>query len=260
MKTETIPYAHILPGGICDFSSGGVVFLFLEYRENVIDLLNQITRHIQKMDVKILTIIEKNLNLQLRSISWDVHGNVCFADDPGLRPEYRTNYHAMDLWDYYYAVWHSQEYWNSIPGKTGNLPLPHPDLFWKIIRFGTRLRELHSLKAKPTALTITVSDSENNLILSMETRFVLQNNMDKEGRLHLNDDLYLDGISRQAWEYQLAGVKPLQRWFIHHMNQSVSSHDIEILAGIIKSVEETRSIQITLDQLFSKYIPRGLHI
>ncbi len=251
MNSESISNSHILPGEICDFSSGGAIFLFLEYPGKTIDLLNQITHHIQKMDLGILNKIEKRLDLQLRSASWDVQGNVCFADDPDLRPEYRTNFHAMDLWDYYYAVWHSQQYWNSIPGKNGNLPLPHPDYFWRTIRFGTRLREIHLLKTGHPTHKITLSDSENKVVQPMEVRFVKAANVDTEGRLFLNDNLYLDHISRLAWEYQLAGVEPLPRWFKEHMNEPVSSHDLEILAGIIESVEETYSIQTILDHILT---------
>lgn len=247
MNSENILNTHIVPGGICDFPSGGGVFLFLEYPGKAVDLLNRITHHIQNLDIEILSDIEKKLDLQLRSASWDVHGNVCFADDPNLRPEYRTNFHALDLWDYYYAVWHSQVYWDSGPAKAGYLPLPHPDYFWNLIRLGTRLREIHSSKTKHSNYQITLSDPKNSFVLTLRDRFRITEEGDTHGRLYVNDRSYLEHISRIAWEYQLAGIKPLPRWLNEHRHQSLSSHDLEALATIIEAVEETHSIQSRLD-------------
>lgn len=64
-------------------------------------------------------------------------GNVCFANNTELRPEFRQNFTAVELLDYVYAFTHSSFYKESrkvaITSET--------DLFWKLVKIGSCFRK-----------------------------------------------------------------------------------------------------------------------
>src|SRR5690606_12739638 len=141
-----LSFAHIIPAGICDSIPEDLPFLFFHQRDEQYGLLDRIARHIENLDSIIIAKLELSLNLQFTRTTRDSHGNVCFAGDPNLRPEYRTIFHAIDLWDYYYALWHSPVYWESEKGRKGFLPFPSREHFWNRTRLGNYFRILHSSK------------------------------------------------------------------------------------------------------------------
>ncbi len=139
-----LSFAHIIPAGICDSIPEDLPFLFFHQRDEQYGLLDRIARHIENLDSIIIAKLELSLNLQFTRTTRDSHGNVCFMNDPYLRPEYRTGFHPIDLWDYYYAMWHSKSYYRLKGDRARELPLPHSNLFWQMVALGSRLRNIHS--------------------------------------------------------------------------------------------------------------------
>lgn len=250
----TISYNHIIPNDLWD-SASDTIFLFFFHPDKTINLLNQITYHIQGMDKNRLQIIEKTLNMHIRPSSWDSQGNICFSDYPDLRPEFRTTFQPIDLWDYYYALWHSMEYWNNEFDKGDDMPLPNPDLFWEIVQLGARLRDIHSRKSAPKNHSTGISSTPNKMVQLVNGRFKLANPNEKEGCLYLNEDLYLSKVSKLDWEYQLSDIQPLHKWCQRHVDKNLSPLDFEELLRLIDSISKTRKLQKTIDDYFSKTVP-----
>jgi len=72
----------------------------------------------------------------------DATGEVCFANEPGLRPEFRQSFTATDLLDYIYAVLHNSNKHGEFL-KTGIAQIPYPtntDDFWQLVQTGGKLR------------------------------------------------------------------------------------------------------------------------
>ena len=73
----------------------------------------------------------------------DESGNLCFANSPGLRDEYRTSFTSTDVLCYILAVLNGQEirsYDSAKPGISG-VPLPETtSRFWRLVRRGNKLR------------------------------------------------------------------------------------------------------------------------
>ena len=67
-------------------------------------------------------------------------GNVCFANNPDLRPEFRQSFTVLDLLDYSNAVLHSNTHRK---GNTDFLNIPISAdvvLFWQLVQIGSNLR------------------------------------------------------------------------------------------------------------------------
>ncbi len=95
--------------------------------------------------------IEENLSLTFIPENEET-GNVCLANSPEVRDEYKETFAAKDLLDYVYAVLHSPEY------RKQYQELPENDLpqisypkdqysFWKLVGLGAHLRQLHTSKS-----------------------------------------------------------------------------------------------------------------
>ncbi|MCO5945403.1 type ISP restriction/modification enzyme [Mucilaginibacter flavidus] len=70
-------------------------------------------------------------------------GEVCYANEPGLRLEFRQSFTATDLLYYIYAALQTQTKQNGGFLKTGVVEIPYPtnvDDFWKMVQTGSRLR------------------------------------------------------------------------------------------------------------------------
>ncbi len=255
MPAETIEFHLIIPPGIDNYEKNQPAFVFLKPPLHINEITNRITRHIQSMDKTKLIKIEKSLELQLLPASWDGQGNVCFADDPDLRPEFRIVFHAIDLWDYYYALWHSPGYWDSSLGQQRKLPLPHPVHFWKIVKFGENLRTMHSNYQKMDDSEISIHTSKNTMVQPMASRFQVDNSENRTGRFFINKSYYLSHVPNQAWEYNTARIQPLPHWIERHLHQEISNRQIEELIHLISAVYQTCQFQTMFDRFLSNIKP-----
>lgn len=76
-------------------------------------------------------------HLELFFLDEKESGNVCFANNEEVRPEYRQSFRLIDLLDYVYAFMHSCVY------KESEKIILSSDvaLFWKLVKIGSRLRK-----------------------------------------------------------------------------------------------------------------------
>jgi len=96
---------------------------------------------IHNLDKQIIQQIATGVGLTFINPN-ETTGEVCYANEPGLRPEFRQNFTATDLLDYIYAVLqtHTEQYGEFL--KTGNAEIPYPtngDNFWQLVQTGHRL-------------------------------------------------------------------------------------------------------------------------
>lgn len=67
-------------------------------------------------------------------------GNVCFANNQDLRPEFKQSFTLLDLLDFSYAVLNSRIYHQR---KQDFLEIPIPSdscIFWQLVQIGSNLR------------------------------------------------------------------------------------------------------------------------
>jgi len=94
-------------------------------------------------DKQIIQQVSARLGLTFISES-EATGEVCFANERGLRPEFRQSFTATDLVDYIQAILHNpgngEKYRDFL--KTGVAQIPYPtniDDFWQLVQTGSRL-------------------------------------------------------------------------------------------------------------------------
>ncbi|MEO6979821.1 MAG: type ISP restriction/modification enzyme [Mucilaginibacter sp.] len=99
---------------------------------------------VNKLDKKVTNKIEVTLGLAFVNDN-EATGEVCYANEPGLRPEFRQSFTGTDLINYIYAVLYSpgnsKKYAEFL--KTGVAEIPYPtnvDYFWMMVQTGSCLR------------------------------------------------------------------------------------------------------------------------
>lgn len=78
-------------------------------------------------------------------------GEVCFANSPEIRPEFRLTFTAKDTLNYVYAIIyrneHKEESIKYFKKNLEEIQIPaDTDIFWNIVALGRKLREIHRLE------------------------------------------------------------------------------------------------------------------
>jgi len=97
---------------------------------------------VAKLGEEIINKISMALHLPFVNEN-EATGEVCFANQPGLRPEFRQSFTATDLLNYIYAALQTRIEQDGEFLKTGIAEIPYPtnaDDFWRLVQTGGRLR------------------------------------------------------------------------------------------------------------------------
>jgi len=103
---------------------------------------------IPNLSPEIVKQIANNLGLTF-IVKKDPDGNVCLANSPEVRPEFRETFTIVDLQDYCCAVLHSENFRENHQEFTkidfSQIPIPTDTIeFWKLVESGKELRQIHS--------------------------------------------------------------------------------------------------------------------
>lgn len=124
------------------FDNANLEFCIQKMQQNRIELSFTFDDLFRKSDSPIVTLnydLLKQLAsyLGLSYVDEQESGNVCFAESPEVRPEFRLSFRTIDFLDYSYAFMHSSFY------KESQKIIISPDvhLFWEMIRIGAGFRK-----------------------------------------------------------------------------------------------------------------------
>ena len=59
------------------------------------------------------------------------------------------------------------------------------------------------------------------------------------GKVYINDTQFFDSVPLRAWEFDIGGYQPAQKWLKDRKGRELSYADILHYQKIIKSLEET---------------------
>ena len=206
------------------------------------------------------------------------NGNVCFANDNyELRDDFKQVFSTVDFLDYIYAVSFSADYkekfQKTISIDFSRLPFPKVSTaFWKLVKLGKQLRELHLLKVGflETSTAIFSIDGDNvvtkikfkiiDVMLPAEGNSIDWNcfegnsrncNHDNLGRVFINDNQYFGNIPESVWNLSVGNSKPAQKWLLDRNGQKLESKDIKqyqkiitILIEVNRIIKEINKIEI----------------
>lgn len=198
-------------------------------------------------------ILSTHLDLRYQPVPRDHEGNVCFADDSGLRPEFRTWFHAAHLFDYYYALW--QEISPSLSEPYGDCPLPSPRIFWTMASIGEQLRNIHLAGSSGGKASHLRSGAGRGGEIPVGHPFFKAENGKSSGRLFLNDTDYLEPVSAEAWEYRLGGKQILKEYLLSKSILKDSPEEVQRISDLADKLQATtewqRGVKHTLDRIKS---------
>lgn len=130
--------------------------ILVKYLEELDKWYNSIRTDKDWANIQLLKNIEKNLGLtfapQIFDSAMDTDGNVCMANSPEVRDEFKETFTPIELLDYIYAILHSPSYREKHKEflKVDFSVVPYPadvKVFWELVRLGGELRQLHLLES-----------------------------------------------------------------------------------------------------------------
>jgi len=112
--------------------------------------------------------------------------------------------------------------------------VPYPkdaDSFWKFVKLGGELRQIHLLESPVVNKFITtfpVNGSNEVTKLKYE-----------DGKVWINGDQYFDHVPQVAWDFYIGGYQPAQKWPKDRKGRVLSYEDIQHYQKIIVALVET---------------------
>lgn len=167
---------------------------------------------------------------------------------PSPSPEGKGDFAPIDILDYIYAVLHSPNYREKYKEflKIDFPRVPYPadaDTFWKLVKLGGELRQIHLLESPITERYITRYPVGGDNVVG-KIRFEADG---EKGKVYINDTQYFDGVPKVAWNFYIGGYQPAQKWLKDRKERTLDFEDILHYQKIIVALTETDRIMREID-------------
>lgn len=133
--------------------------------------------------------------------------------------------------------------------------MPYPkdkETFWKLVKLGGEIRELHLLESPKVneAITSYPIGGDNKITRKLNKKDWKITDEEKQlGRIWINDEQYFDNIPLIAWEFYIGGYQPAQKWLKDRRERKLSYEDIQHYQKIIVALSETDRVMKEIDQV-----------
>ncbi len=185
--------------------------------------------------------------------------NLCLADSPEVRGEYRDHFITMDLFDYIYAILHLPEFRMRNITTSDLMWLPQPSdkqFFWNMAALGGNLRRLHQTDARDPDDTIANFPITGNNIISHEMsvngwelishKGLLQDDLNKHeqsiGRIWINQDQYFENVPLEEWKFYIIGDRPALKYLQDRRGLLLDINDISLYQTFISTISRTNQL------------------
>jgi len=187
--------------------------------------------------------ISNNINRNFQKIITEVYS----LDFEKAKHNINETISPIDILDYVYSILHSsdyqQKYKDFLKIDFPKIPfVKKKDVFYKMVKFGSKLRELHLLESSLLDQIITdYSTSGDNSVNAVKYR---------DSKVYINNQQYFDNVSLTAWEFYVGGFQPAQKWLKDRKGRKLSAEDIEHYQKIIVALTETDRIMKEIDKVY----------
>lgn len=162
----------------------------------------------------------------------------------------RNTFAPIDAFDYIYAILHSTKYRIKYQEflKTDFPCIPYPsnkNIFRTLVKFGSKLRQLHLLESPKSKKIITTYPQNGNNVITRsigKSDFEITDIKKGLGRIWINDEQYFDNIPLCTWTSYIGGYQPAQKWLKDRNQKELQVDDIFYYQKIIVSLYETEKI------------------
>jgi predicted helicase len=163
------------------------------------------------------------------------------AKDLGLsftaeKEDTANSFSPQDVFDYVYAVLHSQLYRKKYKEfmKIDFPRIPYPTskkIFWDLAQLGMKLRNIHLFENDVVNKYMTKYPIDgDNIITSVKY---------ENGKVLINDNQYFSNVPQNVWEFYIGGYQPAQKWLKDRKERELSFEDILHYQKIIVALKET---------------------
>ncbi|MFA7123555.1 MAG: type ISP restriction/modification enzyme, partial [Candidatus Delongbacteria bacterium] len=150
----------------------------------------------------------------------------------------------IDILDYIYAVLHSPTYREKYKEflKIDFPRVPYPkdkETFWKLVRLGGELRQIHLLESPAVEKYITKYPADGDNVVN-KIKF-------QDGKVYINDTQHFANVPEVAWNFYIGGYQPAQKWLKDRKGRKLEFEDILHYQKIIVALFETDRIMKEID-------------
>jgi predicted helicase len=175
--------------------------------------------------------------------------------EPNIKPEifealskaYKKKLSPEEIFYYIYAVLYSETYRTKY-AEFLKIDFPRVPftkdykLFNKMSEYGNRLIDLHLLKSKE--LDSPIARFQGN----GDSRVDKPKYDDKAGRVYINKEQYFEGVSGEAWTYQIGGYQVCDKWLKDRKKRILSIDEMQTYCRIVTAIQKTIEIQKAIDE------------
>jgi predicted helicase len=169
--------------------------------------------------------------------------NIIFTNE---KEQIEGNFAPIDLLDYIYAVLHSpayrEKYKEFLKIDFPRVPYPKDSgVFWKLVKLGGELRQLHLLESSEVDNYITsYPQGGDNIVTGIRY---------DAGKVYINTTQYFDGVPKGTWQFYIGGYQPAQKWLKDRKGRELSFDDILHYQRIIVALTETQRLMVEIDKV-----------
>jgi hypothetical protein len=179
---------------------------------------------------------------------------------PDGRGDLKKTFGPEDIFNYAYAVFHSQSYRDRYI-EFLKLDFPRVQITWqsdlykKLCKLGSRLVELHTLR-EAGDVDISFDVPGSNLV--EQAIYVGKEQEDKakgirRGQVYINADQYFESISPAVWQMRIGGYQVCEKWLKDRKGRTLTHDDIEHYQRTVSALAETRSLMAQIDALIADH-------
>ena len=226
------------------------------------------------LNPEIVTDISKRLALRFtsekESLNQENASPVCYANSEEVSDDFKIDlppqsFAPIDLFDYLYAVLNSPAYQEKLKALLiKDFPvIPYPKnqiTFWKLVRLGKELRNLHLLEGQRLkGLQVSFLIQGNNLMKDIrfeENYEVIDGDtvihvtpLYPVGRIYINKTQFFQWVAKHAWEMAFGNHKPAQTWLNARKGTILSEEDIHKFQMMLTALTETERIRTEIDEI-----------
>ncbi|WP_319501911.1 type ISP restriction/modification enzyme [uncultured Draconibacterium sp.] len=166
----------------------------------------------------------------------------------------------IDILDYIYAVLHSPTYRTKYKEflKIDFPRVPYPkntDTFWKLVKLGGELRQIHLLESPKVEQPITTYPEAGTNEVEKPQFKMYDYDCTPPGEEHpvylgdvyINSTQYFANVPQSAWEFYIGGYQPAQKWLKDRKGRTLTFEDIMHYQKIIVALTETGRLMKDVD-------------
>ena len=144
-----------------------------------------------------------------------------------------------DIFDYCYGILNDPNYIKEnnefLTRDCPRVPIiKNEDMLNKYAKAGKKLRELHLMETN-TQKDLQLESSNNNLLIE-KIKY-------QDGRLNINKDTAILGITEEIYNYYIGGYQVIEKWLKSHKGEVLTMDSFNHIKKIAGIIEETIKIQ-----------------